>query len=472
MSTETIVYTPYHSAIPSWSGYQYQGKVALNVVLDYMMRISREEYDSYSLELEWYEDFCILNGDTYVSIHQVKSYKAKGLSEYKEAIWNLLGKTLLKSCEYCYLHSSTDLDTEEAIKKGLLNLEPPPMPKPPKDPSKGPKIKTYSPRHYYDQVMAANAYEELFSKFSSYSYTCSKRYCPLHELEDEIKQKIKSYYDHKGKPYTVAQIEAVYHYLLGEVDRHITRRHNDEQNDDDNEIDFVPDRIRFTEIFRVLENNWEKPSDEYVILRLRNMFHSIWDSVSIDLHQITIDEGTLERQDDIRKVEEYVSTLSTLSNTDFFTFCQIVTPNIYIPKADEDAFRNLIPEDGIGTLLYAFYEIKRELDVINYRYVKKNQSINTSYLPTTLKLISNRYKSDDSIKSNIASSILSNAAIRNQLYEIEVMITDNINAKSLEEATMKFTVIETDDGNPNDKVTKIKKIRMIDIDNAKGELNQ
>ncbi|WP_068778514.1 ABC-three component system protein [Paenibacillus sp. GM2] len=472
MSTETIIYTPYHSAIPSWSGYQYQGKVALNVVLDYMMRISPDEYESHSLELEWYEDFCILNGETYISIHQVKSYKAKGLSEYKEAIWNLLGKTLLKSCESCYLHSASDLDTEEEIKKGLLNLDPPPMPKPPKDPLKGPKIKTYSPRHYHDQVMAANAYEELFSKFSCYSYASSKRYCPLNELEDEIKQKIKSYYDHRGQNCTVVQIEAVYHYLLGEVDRHITRRHYDEQIDDATEIDFIPDRIWFTEIYQVLENNWEKPSDEYVILRLRNMFHSIWDSFSIDLHQKTIDEGTLERQEDIRKVEQYVSTLSSLSNSDFFTFCQIVTPNIHIPKADEDAFRNLIPEDGIGTLLYAFYEIKRELDVTNYRYVKKIQSINTSYLPTTLKLISNRYRSDDTIKSSIASSILSNAAIRNQLYEIEVMITDNINAKSLEEAAMKFTAIETDDGNPNDKVTKIKKIRMIDIDIAKGELNQ
>ncbi|WP_431090647.1 ABC-three component system protein [Paenibacillus sp. 8b26] len=335
MSTETVVYTHYHSAIPSWSGYQYQGKVALNVVLDYMMRISPEEYESHSLELEWYEDFCILNGETYVSIHQVKSYKAKGLSEYKEAIWNLLGKTLHKSCKSCYLHSSTDLDTEEDIKKGLLKLDPPPMPKPPTNPSKGPKIKIYSPRHYHDQVIAANAYEELFSKFSTYSYTSSKRYCPLPELEDEIKQRIKNYYNHQGKQGTAAQIEAVYHYLLGEVDRHVTRRHVDEQSDDDSEIEFVPDRIRFTEIYQVLENNWEKPSEEYVILRLRNTFHSIWDSVSIDLHQKTIDEGTLERQDDIRKVEKYVSTLSNLSNTDFFTFCQIVTPNIYIPKADD-----------------------------------------------------------------------------------------------------------------------------------------
>lgn len=471
MSTETIVYTPYHSAIPSWSGYQYQGKVALNVVLDYMIRISHEEYDNYSLELEWYEDFCILNDGKYVSIHQVKSYKADSISEYKEAIWNLLGKTLLKSCENCFLHSATDLDTEETIKTKLLELAAPPIPKPPENPTKGPKIRTYSPRYYYDQVMAANAYEELFSKFSSYSYLSSKRYCPLPELEDEIKQRIKNYYNHQGKPNTAAQIEAVYHYLLGEVDRHVTRRHVDEQSDDDSEIEFVPDRIKFTKIFEVLENNWEKPSEEYVILRLRNTFHSIWESFSIDLHQKTIDEGTLERQDDIRKVEKYVSTLSALSNDDFFTFCRIVTPNYYTLNADEDAFRNLVLEDGISILLYAFYEIKRELDVTNYRYMKKVQSRNISYLPTTLKLNSSKIRSDDTIKSNIASNILSNVAVRNLLYEIEVIITDNINAISLEEAAKKFTNIETEDENRNDKVTKIKKIRLIDLNSAKGELN-
>lgn len=74
---DAIQLTPYHSAIPSWSGFQYQGKVALNVVLDYILKIEPSEHENYRLELEWYEDFSIIKNDEYVSIHQVKSYKRR-----------------------------------------------------------------------------------------------------------------------------------------------------------------------------------------------------------------------------------------------------------------------------------------------------------------------------------------------------------------------------------------------------------
>ncbi|NOU73456.1 hypothetical protein GC098_18860 [Paenibacillus sp. LMG 31458] len=484
-TTETIEFTPYHSAIPSWSGYQYQGKVALNVVLDYILKISPDDYENYRLELEWYEDFCILNGENYVSIHQVKSYKAHNLSEYKDAIWNLLGKTLLNPCGGSYLHSATEIESVESIKKRLNELAPPPAPKATKDPSQldpptepkatkgpptSPKIKNYSPRDYYDMVKAADAYEEVFTLFSKYTYSDSKSYCPLSELESEIIERIKKYYVQKDIKPTEKQLDVVYHYLLGEVDKHITRRHINEQSDE--EVEQVPDRIGFGKIIKVLECNWEEPSEDYVIHQLRNVFHSICENMSEELHHKTTQEQDFERHDDLLRVEEYVSAISELDNSEFFTFCQMVTPHIHIRKANDEAYRDLIPEDGIEVLIYAFYEIKQRMSSNDYKYVVQEQSQNIVYLPTTVKLNAGRIRSEDRLKSTIASNILSNAAIRNNLFEIEVMITDNFNSESLENAAKKYTDIDDESSKINDKITKIKRIRLIDINTAKGELNQ
>ncbi|NOV04312.1 ABC-three component system protein [Paenibacillus planticolens] len=476
-TTGTIEFTPYHSAIPSWSGYQYQGKVALNVVLDYILKISPGDYDNYQLELEWYEDFCILNGEDYISIHQVKSYKAHTLSEYKDAIWNLLGKTLLKSCKECYLHSTTEIESEEIIKNKLINvLVPPTAPKPPKDPSKSPKIKNFSPWDYYNIVMSvAGAYDEAFAKFSKYTYLDSKSYCRLSDLESEIFDRLKQYYVKKGSHYTQLQLDVVYHYLLGEVDKNVTRRHIKEQSEEEEDGDGVaqtPDRISFRKIIEVLECNWEEPSEEYVILQLRRQFHGICDNLSADLHQYIMDNEDMDRLDDLLKVEEYVRTLGALNNFEFFTFCQMVTPHIHINKANAEAYRNLIPKYGMDVLVTAFFEIKQKMNTHDYKYIVQEESNNIVYLPTTIKLDAGKYRNEDRLKSTIASNILSNAAIRNNLYEIEVMITDNINSESLVHAANKFTDIDDDaDAKSDDKITKIKRIRLIDINTAKGELN-
>lgn len=64
-----------NSAIGSWSGYIYQGLCGILVVLR-MLKDNAEKYKSYSLQLDSYEDFSILDSDgKIVSLHQCKSDK-------------------------------------------------------------------------------------------------------------------------------------------------------------------------------------------------------------------------------------------------------------------------------------------------------------------------------------------------------------------------------------------------------------
>lgn len=75
-----------------WDGYQYQGKVGLFTLLKFT--ISKIYSKNLELELEWLEDFSIIDDGKYKSIHQVKAYGSSQLSAYSEAICDLALKLM------------------------------------------------------------------------------------------------------------------------------------------------------------------------------------------------------------------------------------------------------------------------------------------------------------------------------------------------------------------------------------------
>lgn len=108
-------------ASPSWSGFNYQGKVALYVVISKINELRSQGQEnligSYFLELEWMEDFSILRQDKdetpiYESVHQVKARKDDALSEYSDALLALLLKTHRNAIPKAWLHTSEELRTK------------------------------------------------------------------------------------------------------------------------------------------------------------------------------------------------------------------------------------------------------------------------------------------------------------------------------------------------------------------------
>ncbi|MCI8776065.1 MAG: hypothetical protein HFK00_01550 [Oscillospiraceae bacterium] len=67
------------SAIPSWEGFEYQGHIALFIVLKHIWHEielgNREEINLYKLGIEGEEDFSIIKDGNYVSLHQIKAGK-------------------------------------------------------------------------------------------------------------------------------------------------------------------------------------------------------------------------------------------------------------------------------------------------------------------------------------------------------------------------------------------------------------
>lgn len=83
-----------NDAIPTWSGFNYQGKMMLLHVLELINQIAKDknnDINAYSVELEKTEDFCIICDSEYKSFHQVKAYLSKNKwYSYSEAMDKLL----------------------------------------------------------------------------------------------------------------------------------------------------------------------------------------------------------------------------------------------------------------------------------------------------------------------------------------------------------------------------------------------
>lgn len=103
-----------NDAIPSWSGFNYQGKVMLLYVLQKMNSIiGKVEFSKYSVELENREDFVIKYNGKSESFHQVKATLSNSkLNSYTSALDKLLQhrNSSDNSSALCYFMVANEID--------------------------------------------------------------------------------------------------------------------------------------------------------------------------------------------------------------------------------------------------------------------------------------------------------------------------------------------------------------------------
>lgn len=97
-----------HTAVATWGGYIYQGKVAvyhcLTLILDDLNCSA-----NLSLQLDSLDDFAILSNGACRSIHQVKAYKSESFSAYESAIVQQRVKSMEHPNCDAYFHISKNL---------------------------------------------------------------------------------------------------------------------------------------------------------------------------------------------------------------------------------------------------------------------------------------------------------------------------------------------------------------------------
>lgn len=116
-------------ASSSWSGFVYQGKVAIYTVLKYLNHYYPRlgEIEKYELEIEYLEDFSIIKEGKHVSLHQVKAKpETNTIGSYNEANLNLLGKLAkYPTVEEVNLHTAVEIKSfgKDDIYKGLKGYD-------------------------------------------------------------------------------------------------------------------------------------------------------------------------------------------------------------------------------------------------------------------------------------------------------------------------------------------------------------
>ena len=116
-----------NDAIPSWSGYSYQGKVAILCVLEKINELNNlSELDDWAIELEKVQDFIFFKNKKIVSLWQVKAMlSAVRYQSYVNAMDKLLEdkkRTGFLDAE-CYLVAAVDIvnwnDEDNAYKDDI-----------------------------------------------------------------------------------------------------------------------------------------------------------------------------------------------------------------------------------------------------------------------------------------------------------------------------------------------------------------
>ena len=119
-----------NSAIGSWSGYIYQGLCGVLVVLR-MLKENKEAYKGYSLQLDAYEDFSILDErDQIVSMHQCKSDKNRQnyddeFMKMKAKVKSLATQGKLREPDnpQCYFHCNQEVTIGEDYNVSAYQFE-------------------------------------------------------------------------------------------------------------------------------------------------------------------------------------------------------------------------------------------------------------------------------------------------------------------------------------------------------------
>ncbi|MGE6489191.1 ABC-three component system protein [Paenisporosarcina sp. NPDC076898] len=479
MKSSTSGYTT--DASPSWNGYNHQGKVGIYVVLKMIneLQLDKESSKKYELELEWLEDFSIKVDGKYKFIHQVKTYNESGPANYKDAIWSLLAKTLdIEEVNYAYLHVTKALSRLENLKENLLTYTAPIENK--KDPdgsddsevTLGKKRKYFTPKECHDYVKKSGKYDEVFNKFKLYNYGENSQHCTMDEIEAMIKNELETIL---GDTATLIHLDRAYYQLLGLVDRNIRERHNSIQRGENEE----KVTINFENIYIIATTNYEIFSKEYASYYLKNHFNYITRDY---LDELCMEEQEgLITNDDIKKIKAFMDSLNLLDENQFIEFCLKITPDNEINRDHPDHIIKMLSACLYKTSMSdGFFEIikkiKIELDFGKVVYIKKQdeQKTNLTYLPSAI------IDDNHPIRNKkLAKRIVSNANPE-LLNEIDIIITKSINLDKLDDDKihknipdpniLKDSVIEQEE-NYYQRISKIKSIRLIDMNNAEGELN-
>lgn len=275
MSNEEASKYP-HSAISTWSGFVYQGKVALY----HCLKLINEGDSEFELQLDSTDDFAIYKNGVLISAHQVKAKIGDYRSNYKEA--------LEKS-------AAIELDRVAGIKR-YFHISLP--------------INDHS-----DYVHPSNGERVKF-----YSYG-EHQHCELHEIEELTKKLIKEIYFKKNIIFDDNLLNTNYCLLSDRISSQALDIHAKIQSKGDTQRRAAyENRIAATSIISDITNTNPYESKDYYAIELKTRLYThLEEMLAESLPEIS--DAAYER------ARRIYMLIRSSDGGDFKTLCQLMKPS-------------------------------------------------------------------------------------------------------------------------------------------------
>ena len=415
------------TAVHSWSGFIYQGKIAVY----HTLKLLCENRDcNYSVQLEVIEDFSILDHrGNIVSLHQVKAHARGSFASYadsngKSAFEKLKEHADGKRCAIAFFHLANEISDKTP-----------------------------------DEIEAA------YSPVKIYRYHDLLKKCEVNQIDRRIEEKIKEFYEthmtaaerHEKVEDSYLQKTRVFLYEI--IQEKVSSTHAKAQELPGSLRSVAAkEKVDFSRLLEILHGDLDQPADKrkFYLYKIRQDFRRYYDSFLSNLSHKT----------DIEKIATYMTIIENLNEQEIVAFIQNITPHRII-KFDslEEYHDNTLVRDEVE---HAFFRVLKELKKANFKK-EKNVLVweingKRAHYPTTIV-------HGPSSASTICENIIKNASNTDfeLMFENDCLVTVDISVPSILQEVS--NIAETEAAVDNRRIMNWKKVSLVSLEDAKREIN-
>ncbi|AUA33481.1 hypothetical protein CWR53_13210 [Pseudomonas sp. SGAir0191] len=471
-------------ASPSWSGFNYQGKIALYYALALINKEAADaDLSAFSLMLESTEDFEIRKNDKSISIHQVKAYNKSTFEKYSNALIEITLELYKQPAVSGFVHTWKPINNRphftsliDSLKnditlicneyKASADKKTTIIGKAASDSKKISKTsailryafptKTADQLHtLLEEILIGK--NDALNRVASYEYEDNKKYCDLDEINKKIKHQISLAFQTRKKIITDDHLDKAFHHYLGIIDRHIIERHKNKANT--NKLS-----ISINSLNLVLESDLEDISKDYLAFRFKERF-------SYQIDQYMSDEVDYPDTDNDQpcNLQAACSILLALHPRELWEHYRSFSPHLILDDSSNTNNAFAYNDEGIRLyLLKILHSVNISSSAPNaarYQFTYRSSTPPfQNFLPTTF---TNNGRFDLTSKQ-----MHSNPCLPELLYEIENLIhcgeTDHVFYPDSEKNTEAPPDIDADQRLK--RIENLKSISIVPLSKAKIEL--
>lgn len=414
-----------HSAITTWSGFVYQGKIALY----HSIKLLTDDVAaaSYLLQLDSLEDFAIMAAaNTCLSLHQIKALKTKYYSGYEGAFKKLCAKGKHLKCKDLSFHVAVEITDKTPANIALVH----------------PNMKLYK---YHD----------------------GEHYCPLKNVDAALEHIITEFYKKHaatdGWKQQAAYVTITKNVLDDVIQCKVLDIHQKVHASvaSDNALAYS-ETVSFSIIKSILEEDLnDRTAGEVYIQALMkgdlNRYYEEW--------YLSCDEPVSQENQD--KMSGFMIFVNQLSNSNFLQFCRQIMPHRQVALNNFSQYKDTTfqKED----LKFAFFKALFELKTMSLAQVENigwRLPTGGTFAPTA---ISRSADEIEDVCKMIAENILETDF--DMPYETSTLVTAHMNVDSLQTIINNINNVSEEDELPTtpeeEKIMRWKKIALCSISEAK-----